>query len=123
MNYELKLWLIFGLACFLAIILNLMRRGNLSLRYALTWLISSIIMTLAVFLPELPALLASRFGIIEPVNAVFLLQGLLVMLILLSLTAAVSRLSARNKKLTQQLALLEHRVREIEKNSMKVDEA
>lgn len=114
MNAELKFWLFLGLSCFLLMILQLLHRRSLHLRYALTWLFSSIVMLFAVLFPELPAFVARRIGIVEPVNAVFLLQGLFVMLILLSLTAIVSRLSERNKKLVQNMALLEHRLRELE---------
>jgi len=114
MNQELQLWLFMGLACFLLVVLQLLRRRTLLLRYALTWLLSSGVMLIAVCFPQIPTLLAHRLGIVEPANAVFLLQGLFVMLILLSLTTIISRLSERNKILVQNAALLEYRLRAME---------
>ena len=114
MNPELQFWLFLGLACYLVVVLQLLRKRTLLLRYALTWLLSSAVMLIAVCFPQIPTLLAHRLGIVEPANAVFLLQGLFVMLIILSLTTIISRLSERNKKLVQSVALLEYRMRALE---------
>ena len=54
-------------------------------------------------------------GIASPVNTVFVLEGLFVLFILLSLTSIVSGLNRKIYRLTQYEALLEGRVRELEK--------
>lgn len=114
MQPELRISLLCGLTGFLLLVLYLLRRNRLNLRYTLVWLFSCLAMFGVLFFPEIVATIAHRLGIREVVNGVFLLQGLLVMLILLSLTAVVSRLNEKSTVLTQQLALLEERLRRLE---------
>ena len=50
-----------------------------------------------------------------PVNLVFMLMFCFVLVVLISLSIAVSQLAEKCKRLTQENALLEKRVRELEK--------
>jgi len=99
------------------LVLYLLKRGRLNLRYTLAWLFSCGAMFIVLLFPSIAAHIAYRLGIVEVVNAVFLLQGLLVMLILLSLTAVVSRLNEKSTRIIQQVALLEERLRTMEERS------
>ena len=114
MQGALRLYLGIGLFFFLLLVLLLLRQGRLNLRYTLAWLFSCLAMFLLLLFPKVSEGIASLLGIVEAVNAVFLLQGFMVMLILLSLTAVVSHLNSKSTVLTQQIAILEERLRRLE---------
>jgi len=59
--------------------------------------------------------MAKLLGIRTPSNAIFIVEALFSMLIILSLTSIVSLQMLRIRKLTQTQALLEKRVRDLEK--------
>ena len=57
----------------------------------------------------------SVFGIAAPVNTVFLFAGMFSLIIILSLTMIVSHLNNRIYRIVQTQAILEKRVRDLEK--------
>lgn len=59
--------------------------------------------------------IGSRFITYEPTNALFAFMFFCVIIILMSITAIVSKLNEKNKRLIQSVALLEKRVRELER--------
>ena len=85
-----------------------------NLRYALTWLLMAFVMLLVAVFPQIITAISRLLGVASDVNTVFVLQGLFVLLILLSLTSIVSKQTNRIRKLAQTQALLEKRVRELE---------
>ena len=64
--------------------------------------------------PYVVLVMGDILHIISPVNFVFMVVLCFVLLILLFLSAAVSQLTEKNKSLTQNAALLERRIRELE---------
>ena len=115
MNTSLQVFLVIAIFIYLAIIINMLRKKNLNLRYTLVWLISALVMLIIAVFPEIINQLARFIGVIDPVNVVFVIEAMFVLLILLSLTAIVSHLNAKSRRLIQAVALLEKRVRELEK--------
>lgn len=71
---------------------------------------------LAVF-PQILNMFANIVGIYEPTNALFSIICFCIIIILMSLTAIVSKLNEKSKKVIQKMALLEKRVRELEEGS------
>jgi len=57
--------------------------------------------------------------ILNPVNFVFMAIIVFILFILLSLSSAVSMLTEKNKRLSQNAALLERRIRELEEQQNK----
>lgn len=91
-------------------IVELIRRGRLKERYALLWLFSSLLMLgLSLWRNALEGI--SRFaGIYYPPSLLFLLAFLFLLLINLHFSVALSELSEKNKRLTQEIALLRHEI-------------
>lgn len=109
-----RICLIAGILVYLIVIVVFMKKKKLNLRYTLTWLLMALVMLIAAAFPQLVTWLAMALGVASVVNTVFVLQGLFVLLILLSLTSIVSRQTNRIRTLAQTQALLEKRVRELE---------
>lgn len=114
MNLNVKIFLIFSILIYAGIIIHFLKKKDLNLRYSLIWIFSAIVMLIVTIFPEIISKFNSFVGIIDTVNSVFILEGMFVLLILLSLTAIVSHLNNRNRQLIQAVALLEKRLRDIE---------
>ena len=116
MNEEFRIILIVGIFAYIVVLAILMKKQRLNLRYTLVWLLMAVVMLIVSIFPQIAIWLAQIMGIASVVNMVFLLEGLFVLLILLSLTSIVSLQTNRIRRLTQTQALLERRVRELEKS-------
>jgi hypothetical protein len=92
-------------------VIELVRRRRLLERYALLWLLSSIVLLgLAIWRGALDRL-AEALGVSYPPNALFIVAFGFVLWMLLHFSVAVSRLSDQSKILAQRIALLEERMR------------
>lgn len=101
-----------NLALFLVVI-ELVRRGHLKERYALLWLgVSTAGLLLGLF-PGSIVRLSNFFGF-QYLTTVFVASFIFLLILVLVFSAVLSRLSERNRTLTQELALLEERLRKLE---------
>jgi hypothetical protein len=92
-------------------VLELVRRRRLLERYALLWLLSSLVLLgLSIWRGALDRI-AEQIGVAYPPNALFIVAFGFVLWMLLHFSVAVSRLSDQSKVLAQRLALLEERMR------------
>ena len=99
------------------LILELVRRRRLNERYALLWLFSALIILVLAVWEGLLAGIASLLGIAYPPNALFLIAVGFILLLLLSMSTALSRLQGQVRILAQRLAILEARFGEVEEKS------
>ena len=98
----------------LGIVIELIRSRKLRERYALLWLATAgVILFFAVWRSGLHNL-SKALGVAYPPNALFVLAMLFVLVLLLHFSTVISKLSDRSTVLTQRLALLEERLRELE---------
>lgn len=114
MDIKLQIFFIAFALVFLAIVLRYLIVKKLNLKYALVWLLTSLVLLLIAVFPNFAIWTAGLVGIQLPVNAVFLFAILFAFIIILTLTAIVSHLNVRVWRLTQMHAILEKRVRELE---------
>jgi hypothetical protein len=107
--------LIFCVALLLLVmVLELVRRRRLLERYALLWLLSSLVLLgLAIWRDALNRI-AEQLGVAYPPNALFIVAFGFVLWLLLHFSVAVSRLNDQSKILAQRHALLEERLRRVE---------
>ena len=96
-------------------VLELVRRRRLLERYALLWLLSSLVLLgLAIWRDALNEI-ANQVGVAYPPNALFIVGFGFVLWLLLHFSVAISRLNDQSKILAQRVALLEERQRDLEK--------
>ncbi|NZA40348.1 DUF2304 family protein [Eubacterium callanderi] len=120
MNVTLRIFLAVAILFFLVSIINLLRKRKLDLKYSLIWLFSGLILFLMVLFPEIVYKLSYFVGIETPVNVVYVVEAMFVLLILLSLTTIISSLNAKNRETIQALAILEKRIRDLEDSTKKL---
>lgn len=110
----LRILLLIGVAVYLFVILWLMKKQKLLVRYSIIWLFSAAVLALFAVFPYIVLVLRDLTKIVTPSNLIFMMAIAFLLLISLCLTSIVSCLSEKIKKLAQQNALLERRVRELE---------
>ena len=99
------------------LILELVRRRHLNERYALLWLFSALVILVLAVWEGLLASIASLLGIAYPPNALFLIAVGFILLLLLSMSTALSRLQGQTRILAQRLAILEARFGRLKEGS------
>ena len=106
---NIRIQIIVGIVVVIAlfVIVNMIRRKRLELRYALAWLfVGTAILVLDCF-TQLITWMSHKLGIASPINMLFFLGFCFSLVIIFTLTLAVSRMSIRIKQLAQEIALHE----------------
>lgn len=111
---RLRIAVLMAVLVYFLIVFYLLKRKTLHLKYTLLWLTAGLAMFALAVWPQILLTLTSLVGIYDPTNALFVAALFFVIMILMSLTAIVSKLNDKNKRLIQTIALLEKRIRELE---------
>ena len=106
--------MVVGALFYLGVVFYLLKKQKLAVQYAIIWLISGFVLLIFAIFPYVVLVLGDIFHVLNPVNFIFLVILAFVLLILLSLSAVISGFALRIKRLTQNAALLERRIRELE---------
>lgn len=114
---HLRVTLILVVISYFIVILYFLKQKALNLKYTLLWLVAGAVMGILVVVPELLTRIIRLFGIQDNMNGLFLFCIGFIILILLSLTSIASRQNRKLRTLTQELAILDKRVRDLEKES------
>ena len=112
----LKIQMIIGAVSILllVIVFELIRRRRLKEEYSLLWLLSGVvILTFSIF-PNLLYIISGMMGMYY-LTALFIISFSFLLLIVLHFSTVISRLSERNKVLTQELSILDFRFKELDK--------
>jgi len=113
------LFLVIVAVTMITIILELIRRRLLREKYSLLWVLIALVMLTIPFLYDYYVSLGHYMGIKNPRS--FFFYSAIIGLVLLSIQFSISISTAyRNRKvLSQQIALLEKRIRDLEENKNK----
>lgn len=93
----------------------MIRKQKIELKYTLLWLLLSFISILLSIFPKITYKMSQILGIETPVNTLFLIGIIGSLLIIFSLTVALSRNSSRIKDLTQELGILKEELLELKR--------
>lgn len=108
MTFRLQIVIAVIILLGLSIVVNMVRRKQIELKYALAWLGAGLLVLVFDGFPQLMDWLAGMLGIASPVNMLFFLGFCFALVIIFVLTIMVSRMSVRLKRLAQEIALYEH---------------
>ena len=117
-NIRLKFFLLLAIVIYFYSIIFLEKKQKLQLRYSLIWGIAGIVMFFITLFPDWMVGIIQKIGIIDTNIGLLAIVIFLLMLILMSLSSVVSTLDAQNKKLIQKVALIEYRLRYLEKTNL-----
>ena len=107
--------MLLAILVYFAILILLVRKNSMRLKYSLLWFFAGLVMLLLAVFPGILYGFSKLVGISMPVNALYAFMFFCVIIILVALTSIVSSQNEKLKKLTQNQALLEERIRELEK--------
>lgn len=99
---------------FLVMMIELIRKKKVMLKYALLWLLSGVVMLVLAIFPQLLDTMAGLIGVYDPVNALFAILLCCGLMLMISFSVIVSGNKKAIVKLTQEISLLENRIRELE---------
>jgi len=108
MSLKLQIILIISSLLSIFLLVDMIRKESLGLKYSLSWLTSAMMILILALFPDLIDYTSLLLGIVNPMNALFFIGNLFLLVIILTLTIAVSRSSVRVKELTQEVALLRY---------------
>ena len=126
MTVRLQVVIAAAILVVLAVLVNMIRRKSLELKYALPWMLLMAALFVFACAPQLLNVVSEVPCIYAPVNMIFFLGFCFSLLIIFSLTVALSRLSNSVRTLDQIVALnekkLEELEQELEKTKQKTEE-
>lgn len=111
LSIKARLLIIAGLLLLLAVIINMVRKRRLELKYVLAWLIADLALIFFAIFPQTMMGMAEFLGIYSPVNMIFFLGFVFLAMIIFSLTVALSRATANQRRLAQYTALRDYEER------------
>lgn len=114
MTTQLRIILMLAIAVYFILITRYIKHRRLLLKYALVWIFSGICMAILVIFPSVLEIFTYVMGIQTPMNGLFIAVMAFAIMVLMSLTIIVSSQNERIKNLTQEIAMYEKRIRELE---------
>ena len=113
MQTKLQIVAIVASSGLVLIVFELLRRRRLIERYALLWLLSSVVLLGLSVWTGLLEVISKAVGIVYPPNALFMIAFAFVLVLLLHFSIAISRLSSETKLLAQEVARLDKEMRDL----------
>lgn len=115
MTISLKLVLIVITLIYIFFILKSIKKKKLQMSFSLFWIITGILLIIALAIPNLVENISKMLGFEVPANMIFCLTIFVSFYLIFSLTVALSKENKKNTLLIQEVSLLKKRVDELEK--------
>jgi len=115
MNNILQLILIIFTLIFGIFIIIVTHKKKLSFKYTLMWLFLDFITLLCAIFPQMIIVITKLLHIETPVNAIFLMYIFIIIVTIFYISIGFSKCMEKTIALVQENALLEKRVRDLEK--------
>lgn len=106
MNTRLQLIMIVASLLFTGFVTGMIRNRKIELKYTLAWLLAGVSFLVLSLFPGVLVFISKLLHIIEPVNTLFLSIIFFMLLIIFTLTVALSRNANRVKTLTQEIGIM-----------------
>lgn len=112
---SMRIAIFIAIAVYFVLLVILVKKKSLKLKYSLLWFFAGLVMLVLNIFPGILTWFSGLVGFTLPVNALYAFVFFCLIILQVELTAIVSKLSANMVKLTQNQALLEKRIEELEK--------
>ena len=108
MSLRLQIILLIFFGAVFLFLVNQVRQKAIELKYTLSWLLLDLTLIILTCFPNLLQIITNTLGITSPMNMIFFCGFVLSLIIIYTLTIALSRNSDRIRNLTQIIALNEY---------------
>ena len=105
MSIKLQILIIVVIILAMLYIVNHVRKKSIDFKYALWLFVCICVLVLAIF-PKLLNVVAKAFGIASPVNMLFFFGFCLSIVVIFTLSIALSNLTDKVKKMAQEIAII-----------------
>lgn len=122
MAVEIRIFLLVAVILYFMEIINLLKKKRLNLKYSLLWLAVGVLMILFIIFPQIIVAFSNLLHFQSSMNALYILLIGFLVIICVALTSIVSKQNGHIKRLTQNAALLEDRIRKLEQQEDKYEE-
>lgn len=119
MEFRLRIILIVSIIVFILMMISFIKKDNISVKYALVWLASAFVATIAVLIPNFLEIISGILGFELVSNMIFVIAILALFTISFSFTVIVSRQTKKIRLLIQEISLLKSKIEKLENNSKK----
>lgn len=109
MGLRLRMVILVVLILILVMMIMQVKKKKLDLKYTLAWFALVIVLIILVCFPVLLDIISASLGIYEPMNMIFFCGFCFSLVIIYTLTVAVSKMADNIRSLTQRIALLEEK--------------
>lgn len=117
MHISLNIVLIIITLIYIFLILKSIRKKKLQMSFSVFWLITGILLIIALLIPNLVENISKILGFEVPANMVFCLTIFVSFYLIFNLTIGLSKENKKNTMLVQEISILKKRVEELEKNA------
>lgn len=114
MQVSLNLVLIIMTLIYIFLILKSIRKKKLQISFSIFWLITGVLLIIALLIPNLVENISRALGFEVPANMVFCLTIFVAFYLIFNLTVAISKENKKNTLLVQEVSILKKRVEELE---------
>lgn len=111
---RLQICAIIAVVLFFIALISLLRKNRFELKYSLLWLLSGVIMLILALFPRILDWFAKLIGVYSSVNALFAVLLCCGVMVMISLTAIISKEKREIIRLVQEMAIIENRLRKAE---------
>lgn len=115
MAVEIRIFLLVAVILYFMEVIHLLKKKRLHLKYSLLWLAVGVLMILFIIFPQIIVAFSNLLHFQSSMNALYILLIGFLVIICVALTSIVSKQNNHIKRLTQNAALLEERIRRLEK--------
>lgn len=123
MQVSLNLVLIIMTLIYIFLILKSIRKKKLQISFSLFWLITGILLIIALLIPNLVENISRALGFEVPANMVFCLTIFVSFYLIFNLTIAISKENKKNTVLVQEVSMLKRRIEKLEEKNDKEEKA
>ncbi len=116
---NLRVTLTIALCCYFVLIFYFLKKKALELKYTLLWMLAGVIMGIVIIFPKMLVYITRFLGIESTMNGLYVMWIGFILIILMALTSIVSKQTTKIRVLVQENAMLEKRIRELEKKEIK----
>ena len=117
MQNTLKFALIVILLIYLFVILKSVKRKNLRINYLIFWIITGMLLIIALLVPNFVDNLSKFIGFELPINMIYSVAIFVILYLIFDLTRLITKEQNKNTMLIQEISLLKRRIDKIEKNN------
>ena len=115
MPAKLRILLLIVLIIYLFIILKSVKRKNLRISYLIYWIITGILLIIALLAPNIVEKISNYFGFGLPINMIFSGAIFVILFLIFDLTKIITKEQQKNITVIQEISILKKRIEELER--------